>query len=162
MYNNPEKHEFKTFGFVPLYQDTILDQIYPETSTIYRQTLARCFRHHGMDTIVCIDERIDYQHPDTNQIKYLCEKYRVDGIIVGRLYFYQIDLKAAIVITLSREWYAEVFLNTYAKNGKLAIRTGYNTKIKGSKVIPKEVDAVRDGTYGAVEQICKALGKEAL
>lgn len=162
LYKTPEKINVKTLGYIDLYQDSVLNNIFKQTSEIYRSTVISSFKEYGMDSIKFINEKIDYKQPDTNAIRSICGKYNLDGLIISNLYFTNVNIKyKAFLVTVAKEdeWFAQVFQKVFSRNGTLLIKAGHDTKRGNYRLITPTPDiAVRDGTKGAVKQVCSAIG----
>ncbi len=159
LYRTTEKIEVKTIGYINLYQDSILNGYFINTGKIFRNTIESTFKEYGLDSIRFVNAKIDYNNPDTNIIRSICKKYKLDGLILSNLHFTQTNHTMYYVIPLGQEWNTQVFLKLFSKGGTLLIKAGHDTKRGNSYAkFPTPDMTVRDGTRGASKQVCKSMG----
>lgn len=156
--DRPVTFEPSRIGVTQLLREDILNQIVASTSTYYSDAVDGFLKGKHIEHLeVNIPPFNDFSEVNKEVIIDLCERYSLDGILVGRLKYLLVDYYT-LFIPMGQSQDTEVEMQYYDSEGKLVIYTRHNTQ-NGNAYgnMPTPELTVRDGAIGALKKMFKEM-----
>jgi hypothetical protein len=163
LYKTQEKVSIKTIGFADLCNDSSLTKLFPPTNDIFKQTLPIAFEEFGMKDVQHLDDRFQFQMPDTEAIKSACQKNNLDAILITNLKFINVSMRRGYGRMRGQaDHHTEVDMKLFDKTGKLLFDEKYNTYYGNTyDQHPTARITIHDGTRGGVIAIMNDINPNA-
>lgn len=158
LYKSEVKPEIKRLAFSKLDGDSIVSKIFPQTDSVFTNTLVKTFTTYNLNDIISINCELSIDNPDINIISQICEENNLDGIVITRLKFIHVTYRMNF-IPIAKNWDTEVEMKLFDKTGNLVLAVLHNTTKGNSYFMPPAADrTIHDGTVGAIKRLIKEIG----
>lgn len=147
-------------GFSQLANERIIEKIVKESTEIYDSTMISQLSIQNIKSDKIILENFnEFESVEENEIKRICAKNNLDGIILTNLKFLYVSY-SSMFIPLGVSQDTEVEMQYYDSNATLLLHTKHNTHTGNTYWnIPSADKTVADGTIGALQRILQEISK---
>ncbi|MEO9005215.1 MAG: hypothetical protein ABI288_10780 [Ginsengibacter sp.] len=155
-----KKYNISKIGYSQLASENILNRIKGGTSEIFQLSMEQYFENKSIKIEKHTLMHFDFiENIDPNEIINICKENNLDGFLCTQIKYKFVNTSYMFIPTGKSE---DVYVNIklFNNTGELMCHTRHNTLAGNSYMMaPKANKTIRDGTFGALNQIFKEISR---
>ena len=128
LYDAKVRTEIETVGIANLDKEPKHGKLFPKLDSNFRVSSMNFAKRFIAKQPVLLNEKISCSEPDVSKIKELCEKNKLDGVILACVQFRQVINNIPFLVRNSKYFESIVYTKLYDKNGNMLYSIVHDSK----------------------------------